>query len=63
MCGKTVIPESTDYLARPSSTLELSLPSSESLAIIKRALHEYLGIAEQAIKRELGLFDEYCHNI
>ena len=63
MCGKSVNSVATDYLSLPSSTLKPSLPSAESLAIIKRAFHEYLGIIEQIIKRELGEFDEYCHNV
>ncbi|MBR9895075.1 MAG: YdcF family protein [Gammaproteobacteria bacterium] len=63
MCEKSVTSVATDYLSLPSSTLEPSLPSAESLAIIKRAFHEYLGIIEQTIKRELGEFDEYCHNV
>ncbi len=63
MCEKSVTSVATDYLSLPSSTLEPSLPSAESLAIIKRAFHEYLGIIEQSIKKELGEFDEYCHNV
>lgn len=60
LCGKKIETAPTNYLSLPSSTLALSLPSSESLTIIKRALHEYLGTVEQVIKKELGLFKGYC---
>ena len=60
LCKTNVIPAPTDYLTKPDLAIKLNMPSSKSMSIIKRALHEHLGVMEFRIKDYLGLYKEYC---
>lgn len=60
LCNVHIVPAPTDYLTKPNLAIKLNVPSSKSVSIIKRALHEHLGLLELQIKDYLGLYEEYC---
>lgn len=60
LCGIDVIPSPTDYLTKPNIEINLGLPSADSMTILKRAFHEYLGAVEFRVKNLLGAFENYC---